>query len=420
MFKREKMENDVQTFNYNVDEIRRDFPLLHHQFYGKRLAYLDSGASAQKPQSVLNAMNNYYHYRYANVHRGMYFLANAATQSYENSRKTVRLFLNAQKTEEIVFTKNATEAINTVAYGWAMPKLKEGDEIVLTIMEHHANIIPWHFLREQKGIKLIFVPVDENGVLHIEDFQKALSEKTRLVAITHMSNILGTVPPVKEMIKQAHQNSIPVLVDGSQGAIHLTVDVQDLDCDWYVFTGHKLYGPTGVGVLYGKEHRLEEMRPFQGGGEMIEEVTTDKVLYNAPPYRFEAGTPPIVEAIGLAAAIDYIQEKGLRTIHAHEMSLSAYAHEKLKTVESLRIYGSSPNKGAIISFVIEGIHAHDIAMFIDRKGVAIRAGTHCAQPLLQHFGLTSICRASLAMYNTQEDIDQLVEALKETRTFFNG
>lgn len=420
MFKREKMENDVQTFNYNVEEIRRDFPLLHHQVYGKRLAYLDSGASAQKPQSVLNAMNNYYHYRYANVHRGMYFLANAATQSYENSRETVRLFLNAQKAEEIVFTKNATEAINTVAYGWAMPKLKEGDEIVLTIMEHHANIIPWHFLREQKGVKLIFVPVDENGVLHIEDFQKALSEKTRLVAITHMSNILGTVPPVKEMIKRAHQNSIPVLVDGSQGAIHLTVDVQDLDCDWYVFTGHKLYGPTGVGVLYGKEHRLEEMRPFQGGGEMIEEVTTDKVLYNAPPYRFEAGTPPIVEAIGLAAAIDYIQEKGLRTIHAHEMSLSAYAHEKLKTVESLRIYGHSPNKGAIISFAVEGIHAHDIAMFIDRKGVAIRAGTHCAQPLLQRFGLTSICRASLAMYNNQEDIDQLVEALKETRTFFNG
>ncbi|UNF39752.1 cysteine desulfurase [Bartonella krasnovii] len=414
------MENDVQTLNYNVDEIRRDFPLLHHQVYGKRLAYLDSGASAQKPQSVLNAMNNYYHHHYANVHRGMYFLANTATQFYENSRETVRLFLNAQKAEEIIFTKNATEAINTVAYGWAMPKLKEGDEIVLTIMEHHANIIPWHFLREQKGVKLIFVPVDENGVLYIEDFQKALSKKTRLVAITHMSNILGTVPPVKEMIKQAHQNSIPVLVDGSQGAIHLTVDVQDLDCDWYVFTGHKLYGPTGVGVLYGKEYRLEEMHPFQGGGEMIEEVTTDKVLYNAPPYRFEAGTPPIVEAVGLAAAIDYIQERGLSTIHAHEMSLSAYAHEKLKTVESLRIYGHSPNKGAIISFTIEGIHAHDIAMFIDRKGVAIRAGTHCAQPLLQRFGLTSICRASLAMYNTQEDIDQLVKALKETRTFFNG
>ncbi|WP_142416748.1 cysteine desulfurase [Bartonella massiliensis] len=414
------MENNVQTFNYNVEEIRRDFPLLHHKVYGKRLAYLDSGASAQKPQSVLNAMNHYYHYNYANVHRGMYFLANTATQLYENARETVRIFLNAQKAEEIVFTKNATEAINTVAYGWAMPKLKEGDEIILTIMEHHSNIIPWHFLREQKSVKLVFVPVDENGVLHIEDFQKALSEKTRLVAITHMSNILGTVPPVKEMIKRAHQNSIPVLVDGSQGAIHLTVDVQDLDCDWYVFTGHKLYGPTGIGVLYGKEHRLEEMRPFQGGGEMIEEVTTDKVLYNAPPYRFEAGTPPIVEAIGLAAAIDYIQEKGRSAIHAHEMSLSAYAHEKLKTVELLRIYGHSPNKGAIISFAIEGVHAHDIAMFIDRKGVAIRAGTHCAQPLLQRFGLTSICRASLAMYNTQEDVDQLVEALRETRTFFNG
>ncbi len=420
MFKVEKMENNVQTFTYNVEEIRRDFPLLHHQVYGKRLAYLDSSASAQKPMSVLNAMNNYYHYSYANVHRGMYFLANIATQSYENSRETVRVFLNAHKAEEIVFTKNATEAINTVAYGWAMPKLKEGDEIVLTIMEHHSNIIPWHFLREQKGVKLIFVPVDDNGVLHIEDFQKALSEKTRLVAITHMSNILGTIPPVKEIIKLAHQNSIPVLVDGSQGAVHLTVDVQDLDCDWYVFTGHKLYGPTGIGVLYGKEDRLEEMRPFQGGGEMIEEVTTDKVFYNAPPYRFEAGTPPIVEAIGLTAAIDYIQEKGRSTIHAYERSLLAYAQEKLKTVESLRIYGHSPNKGAIISFTIEGIHAHDIAMFIDRKGVAIRAGTHCAQPLLQRFGLTSICRASLAMYNTHEDIDQLVEALKETRTFLNG
>lgn len=420
MFKIEKMENNVHALNYNVEEIRRDFPLLHRNVYGKRLAYLDSGASAQKPQLVLDTMNSCYQGSYANVHRGMYFLANTATQSYENARETVRAFLNAQTAKEIVFTKNATESINSVAYGWAMPRLKEGDEIVLTIMEHHSNIIPWHFLREQKGVKLIFVPVDEMGVLHMEDFEKALSERTRLVSITHMSNILGTIPPVKEIIKRAHQNAIPVLVDGSQGAIHLTVDVQDLDCDWYVFTGHKLYGPTGVGVLYGKEHRLEEMRPFQGGGEMIEDVTTDKVSYNAPPYRFEAGTPPIVEAIGLAAAIDYIQEKDRNTIHAYEMALLAYAHEKLKMVESLRIYGNSPNKGAIISFTIEGIHAHDIAMFIDRKGVAIRAGTHCAQPLLQRFGLTSICRASLAMYNTQEDVDQLVEALKETRTFFNG
>ncbi|MBA9082232.1 MULTISPECIES: aminotransferase class V-fold PLP-dependent enzyme [Bartonella] len=414
------MENYKQTLNYNVEAIRCDFPILQCDVYGKRLAYLDSGASAQKPQSVFNAMNNLYQCHYANVHRGMHFLSNMATQAYENARETVRAFLNAQSAQEIVFTKSATEAINTVAYGWGMPKLSEGDEIVLTIMEHHSNIIPWHFIREQKGVKLIFVPVDENGILHIEEFQKALSDKTRLVAITHMSNILGTVPPIKEMIKLAHQNAIPVLIDGSQGAVHLTVDMQDLDCDWYVFTGHKIYGPTGIGVLYGKKCRLEEMHPFQGGGEMINEVTIDKVSYNNPPYRFEAGTPPIVEAIGLAAAIDYIQEKDRNAIYAHEMALSTYAHEGLETVKSLHIYGCSPNKGAIISFQIEGIHAHDIAMFIDRQGVAIRAGTHCAQPLLQHFGLTSTCRASLAMYNNHEDIDQLVEALEKARKFFNG
>ncbi|EJF90159.1 cysteine desulfurase [Bartonella melophagi] len=414
------MENYGQTLNYNAEAIRCDFPILQCDIYGKRLAYLDSGASAQKPQSVLNAMNNFYQCHYANVHRGIHFLSNTATQSYEDARETVRAFLNAQSAQEIVFTKSATEAINTVAYGWGMPKLSKGDEIILTIMEHHSNIIPWHFIREQKGIKLIFVPVDKNGILHIKEFQKALSDKTRLVAITHMSNILGTVPPIKEMIKLAHQNAVPVLIDGSQGAVHLTVDMQDLDCDWYVFTGHKIYGPTGIGVLYGKKCRLEEMRPFQGGGEMINEVTIDKVSYNSLPYRFEAGTPPIVEAIGLAAAIDYIQEKDRNAIYAHEMALSTYAHEGLETVKSLHIYGRSPNKGAIISFQIEGIHAHDIAMFIDRQGVAIRAGTHCAQPLLQHFGLTSTCRASLAMYNNHEDIDQLVEALEKARKFFNG
>ncbi|ENN93658.1 cysteine desulfurase [Bartonella bovis] len=414
------MKNHGQTLNYNVETIRCDFPILQRDIYGKRLAYLDSGASTQKPQLVLNAMNNIYQCHYANVHRGMHFLSNTITQFYEDARETVRAFLNAQSAQEIVFTKSATEAINTVAYGWGMPKLSEGDEIVLTIMEHHSNIIPWHFIREQKGVKLIFVPVDENGILHIENFQKALSDKTRFVAITHMSNILGTVPPIKEIVKIAHQNAIPILIDGSQGAVHLTVDMQDLDCDWYVFTGHKIYGPTGIGVLYGKKCRLEEMHPFQGGGEMINEVTIDKVSYNSPPYRFEAGTPPIVEAIGLAAAIDYIQQKGRDTIYAHEMALSTYAHERLESIKSLHIYGRSPNKGAIISFQIEGIHAHDIAMFIDRQGVAIRAGTHCAQPLLQHFGLTSTCRASLAMYNNHEDIDQLVETLEKARKFFNG
>ncbi|MCZ2204278.1 cysteine desulfurase [Bartonella sp. A05] len=419
MFEAEKVENNVETLSYDVEAIRRDFPILQCNIYGKRLAYLDSGASAHKPQSVLNAMSSFYQCHYANVHRGMHFLSNAATQSYEDARETVRSFLNAPTTEEIVFTKNATEAINTVAYGWGMPKLNEGDEIVLTIMEHHSNIIPWHFIREKKGVKLIFVPVDENGILHIEDFKKALSDKTRLVTITHMSNILGTVPPVKEIVQLAHENAIPVLIDGSQGAVHLTVDVQDLDCDWYVFTGHKLYGPTGIGVLYGKKYRLEEMYPFQGGGEMIEEVTVDKVSYSTLPYRFEAGTPPIVEAVGLAAAIDYVREKNRTAIHAHEVALLDYAHNKLETVKSLHIYGRSPNKGAIISFEVEGIHAHDIAMFIDRQGVAIRAGTHCAQPLLQRFGLTSTCRASLAMYSNHEDIDQFVEALEKARMFFN-
>ncbi|WP_026088224.1 aminotransferase class V-fold PLP-dependent enzyme [Bartonella rattaustraliani] len=413
------MNNDGEVFGYDVEEIRRDFPILQCDVYGKRLAYLDSGASAQKPQSVLEAMDNFYRYRYANVHRGINFLSNAATQFYEDARKTVRAFLNAPTEREIVFTKSATEAINTVAYGWGMPKLNTGDEIVLTIMEHHANIIPWHFIREQKGVKLVFVPVDEHGILHIEDFQKALSDKTKLVAVTHMSNVLGTVPSVKEIVKLSHQNAIPVLVDGSQGAVHFTVDVQDLDCDWYVFTGHKLYGPTGIGILYGKENRLEEMQPFQGGGEMIEDVTIDKVTYNSPPHRFEAGTPPIAEAVGLAAAIEYIQQKDRNAIHAHEMTLLSYAHERLETIKTLRIYGHSPHKGAIISFEMKGIHAHDVSMFIDRQGVAIRAGTHCAQPLLQHFGLTSACRASFAMYSSREDIDQLVEALEKARIFFN-
>ncbi|KEG19685.1 cysteine desulfurase [Bartonella bacilliformis] len=414
------MENHTQTLNYNVEEIRRDFPILHHTVYGKRLAYLDNGASSQKPQPVLEAMNNIHQSSYANVHRGIHFLSNSATQFYENSRETVRSFLNAQTVEEVIFTKNATEAINTVAYGWGMSSLNEGDEIILTIMEHHSNIVPWHFIRERKGVKLVFVPVDEDGILHIEDVQKAFSNKTRLVAITHMSNVLGTVPPVKEIVKLAHQNAVPVLIDGSQGIVHLTVDMQDLDCDWYVFTGHKIYGPTGIGVLYGKKSRLEEMNPFQGGGEMIEEITVDQVSYNSLPYRFEAGTPPIVEAVGLATAINYIDEKNKNSIHAHELELLAYMHERLETVKSLRIYGRAPNKGPIVSFTIEGIHPHDIAMFIDREGIAIRAGTHCAQPLLQHFSSTSTCRASLAMYNNHEDVDQLVKALEKARTFFNG
>ena len=404
---------------FDIEKIRRDFPILDRKIYGKRLAYLDNAASAQKPRQVLDVMDEVYKTSYANVHRGLHFLSNTATDLYEKARESVRKFINASSHEEIVFTKNATEAINTVAYGYAMPRFAEGDEIVLTIMEHHSNIVPWHFIRETKGAKLVFVPVDEDGVLHLDDFNKALTEKTKLVAITHMSNTLGTVPPVKEMIKVAHDRNIPVLVDGAQGSVHLTVDVQDLDCDWYVMTGHKLYGPTGIGVLYGKKDRLQEMHPFQGGGEMIEDVSIDKITYNEPPHRFEAGTPPIVQAIGLGAALEYIMSKDRKALEAHEKALTAYAHERLEAINSLRIFGHAPDKGGIISFELEGIHPHDVSMYIDRQGVAVRAGTHCAQPLLNRFHVTSTCRASFAMYNDRDDVDQLAEALEKARRFFN-
>ncbi len=404
---------------FDIEKIRRDFPILDRKIYGKRLAYLDNAASAQKPRQVLDVMDEVYKTSYANVHRGLHFLSNTATDLYEKARESVRKFINASSHEEIVFTKNATEAINTVAYGYAMPRFAEGDEIVLTIMEHHSNIVPWHFIRETKGAKLVFVPVDEDGVLHLDDFNKALTEKTKLVAITHMSNTLGTVPPVKEMIKAAHDRNIPVLVDGAQGSVHLTVDVQDLDCDWYVMTGHKLYGPTGIGVLYGKKDRLQEMHPFQGGGEMIDDVSIDKITYNEPPHRFEAGTPPIVQAIGLGAALEYIMSKDRKALEAHEKALTAYAHERLEAINSLRIFGHAPDKGGIISFELEGIHPHDVSMYIDRQGVAVRAGTHCAQPLLNRFHVTSTCRASFAMYNDRDDVDQLAEALEKARRFFN-
>ncbi|MBI0140589.1 cysteine desulfurase [Bartonella sp. W8125] len=404
---------------FDIEKIRRDFPILDRKVYGKRLAYLDNAASAQKPRQVLDVMDEVYKTSYANVHRGLHFLSNTATDLYEKARESVRKFINASSHEEIVFTKNATEAINTVAYGYAMPRFAEGDEIVLTIMEHHSNIVPWHFIRETKGAKLVFVPVDEDGVLHLDDFNKALTEKTKLVAITHMSNTLGTVPPVKEMIKAAHDRNIPVLVDGAQGSVHLTVDVQDLDCDWYVMTGHKLYGPTGIGVLYGKKDRLQEMHPFQGGGEMIDDVSIDKITYNEPPHRFEAGTPPIVQAIGLGAALEYIMSKDRKALEAHEKALTAYAHERLEAINSLRIFGHAPDKGGIISFELEGIHPHDVSMYIDRQGVAVRAGTHCAQPLLNRFHVTSTCRASFAMYNDRDDVDQLAEALEKARRFFN-
>jgi cysteine desulfurase/selenocysteine lyase len=406
------------TDSYDVEAIRRDFPILSREVYGKPLVYLDNGASAQKPQAVLDAINHAYTQEYANVHRGLHFLSNAATDAYEKARATVKRFLNAADVDEIVFTSNTTSAINTVAYGWGMPRIGEGDEIVLSIMEHHSNIVPWHFIRERQGARLVWAPVDDLGIFHLDEFEKCLTDRTKLVAITQMSNALGTVTPIKEIVRIAHARGIPVLVDGSQSAVHMPVDVQDLGCDFFVFTGHKVYGPSGIGVLYGRKDMLESMRPFQGGGEMIFEVTEDNVTYNDPPHRFEAGTPPIVQAIGLGAALDYMESVGREAIAAHEADLKNYAHERLRSINSLRIFGDAPDKGAIISFELKGIHAHDVSMVIDRAGVAVRAGTHCAQPLLKRFGVTSTCRASFGMYNTRAEVDILAEALEKARKFF--
>lgn len=403
---------------YDVEAIRRDFPILSREVYGKPLVYLDTGASAQKPQAVLDAVAHAYSQEYANVHRGLHFLSNAATDAYEKSREIVRRFINAASAEEIVFTSNATAGINAVSYGWGMPNIGEGDEIVLSIMEHHSNIVPWHFIRERQGAKLVWVPVDDLGVFHIEEFEKRLTDRTKLVAVTQMSNALGTVTPIKEICRIAHARGIPVLVDGSQSAVHMPIDVQDLGCDFFVFTGHKVYGPSGIGVLYGRKEMLEKMRPFHGGGEMILEVTEDNVTYNEPPHRFEAGTPPIVQAIGLGAALEYMETVGRGRIAAHEAELKKYAHERLRAINSLRIFGDAPGKGAIVSFELQGIHAHDVSMVIDRAGVAVRAGTHCAQPLLKRFGVTSTCRASFGMYNTKAEIDILAEALEKARKFF--
>jgi cysteine desulfurase / selenocysteine lyase len=403
---------------YDVDAIRADFPILSRTVYGKPLVYLDNGASAQKPQAVIDAVTQAYSNEYANVHRGLHFLSNAATDAYENARQIVQKFLNAGKLEEIIFTKSTTEAINAVAYGWGMPNIGADDEIVLTIMEHHSNIVPWHFIRERQGAKLVWVPVDDEGAFHIEDFEKCLTDKTKLIAITQMSNALGTVVPVKEICRIAHARGIKVLVDGSQSAVHMPIDVRDMDCDFFVMTGHKLYGPSGIGVLYGKYDTLAAMRPFMGGGEMIRDVTMDSVTYGDPPHRLEAGTPPIVQAIGLGAALTYMQNLGRENIAAHEADLRDYAHATLSKINSLRIFGTAKDKGAIVSFELKGIHAHDVSMVIDRAGVAVRAGTHCAQPLMQRFGVTSTCRASFGLYNTKAEIDVLAEALEKARQFF--
>jgi cysteine desulfurase/selenocysteine lyase len=403
---------------FDVEAIRRDFPILSRDVYGKPLVYLDNAASAQKPKAVLDAINKSYTQEYANVHRGLHFLSNAATQAYEDARESVRRFLNAPSKNELIFTRNATEAINLVAQSFGGMVLGEGDEIVLSIMEHHSNIVPWHFHRERQGAVIKWAPIDEDGNFLIDEFEKLLSPRTKIVAITQMSNALGTIVPIKEVVRIAHARGIPVLVDGSQAAVHMPVDVQDLDCDFYAFTGHKTYGPTGIGVLYGKMEHLRRMPPYQGGGEMIGEVTLDTVTYAEPPHRFEAGTPAIVQAIGLGAALDYMRNVGLLNIAAHEADLRDYAMARLSEINSLRIFGRARDKGAIVSFNMEGAHAHDVATVIDRSGIAVRAGTHCTQPLLARYGVTATCRASFAMYNTRAEVDKLAEALISAQRIF--
>jgi cysteine desulfurase/selenocysteine lyase len=409
----------VANGSYDVERIRADFPALAMQVYGKPLVYLDNAASAQKPQVVLDRLNEAYTREYANVHRGLHYLANAATEAYEGAREKVRAFLNAARPEEIVFTRNATEAMNLVAYTFGRERIKPGDEIVLSIMEHHSNIVPWHFLRERHGAVIKWAPVDDEGNFLLDEFEKLLTDRTRMVAITHMSNMLGTVVPIKEVIRIAHVRGIPVLVDGAQGAVHLEVDVRDLDCDFYAITGHKLFGPTGIGTLYGKYQHLAAMPPFNGGGEMIREVFEDRITYGDPPHKFEAGTPPIVQAIGFGAAIDYIQSIGKPRIKAHERELVTYAHERLREINSLRIFGQARDKGAIVSFELKGAHPHDVATIIDRAGVAVRAGTHCVMPLLARFGVTATCRASFAAYNTRTEVDTLVQALRKAQEFLS-
>ena len=412
------MHPAVTNGAYDVARIREDFPILAQRVYGKPLIYLDNAASAQKPKAVLDRINHAYTAEYANVHRGLHYLANAATEAYEDAREKVRAFLNAARKEEIIFTRNATEAINLVAYTFGDERIKPGDEIVLSIMEHHSNIVPWHFLRERQGAVIKWAPVDDDGNFLIEDFERLLSPRTKLVALTHMSNMLGTVVPVKEVVKRAHARGIPVLLDGAQSAVHLEVDVQDIGCDFYAITGHKLYGPSGIGVLYGKYEHLAQMPPFNGGGEMIREVYEDRIIYGEPPHKFEAGTPPIVQAIGFGAALDYINSIGKARIAAHENRLLGYAQERLHGINSLRIFGTAKDKGPILSFEMKGAHPHDVATIIDRSGVAVRAGTHCVMPLLARFGVTATCRASFGLYNTREEVDALAQALIKAQDFF--
>lgn len=403
---------------FDVDRYRADFPILSELVHGKPLVYLDSGASAQKPRAVIDAMRNAFEHCYANVHRGAYDFSERTTSAYEGARETVRAFINAKSEREIVFAKNATEGINLVAYSFGRELLKAGDAVIVSEMEHHSNFVPWQMLRDAKGIELRVAPISDEGELLMDEFEALLDEKVKLVAITHVSNVLGTITPAAKIVELAHAVGAKVLFDGSQAVMHMPIDVQALDCDFYVFTGHKLYGPNGIGVLYGKEEVLETMPPFLGGGDMIASVSVEKSTWAELPAKFEAGTPPIVEAIGLGAAIDYVTGIGLDRIAAHERDLLTYAMQRLAAVDGLRVIGTAPNKTAVISFMMGEAHPHDIATIIDQQGVAVRAGHHCAEPLMHRMGVVGTARASMGLYNTRAEIDALAVALDKVNAIF--
>ncbi len=416
----EKIENTgaARRNTLDVARIRDDFPILGREVHGKPLVFLDNGASAQKPRAVIDSMTEVMEQEYANVHRGVHYLSQRATERYEEARGKVAAFLNAPSPDQIVFTGNATEAINLVAQSYGRAFLEAGDEIIVSVMEHHANIVPWQLLETEKGVKIRVAPIDDAGNFLIDEFEKLLGPKTRLVAVTHASNVLGTITPLREIIRLAHERDVPVVADGAQAAVHLAIDVQALDVDFYTFTGHKLYGPTGIGVLYGKAELLEKMPPWKGGGDMITHVSFAGTTFQHPPHRFEAGTPPIVEGIGLGAAIDYVNAVGLEAIAAHEHDLLLYANQRLAEVEGLRLIGTAAEKCSIVSFDMDCAHPHDIGTVVDYAGVAVRTGHHCAQPLMERLGVAATARASFAMYNTREEVDALAASLLEVREMF--
>jgi cysteine desulfurase/selenocysteine lyase len=403
---------------FDVWRIREDFPALRQQVYGKPLVYLDNAATTQKPQSVIDAIRSFYENDCSNIHRGVHQLSERATTAYEGARQKVQRFLNAADSTEIIFVRGATEGINLLAHSYVRPWLKPGDEVLISAMEHHSNIVPWQMICEERGAMLRVVPIDDRGELMWEEFEKLLSPRTRLLSIAHVSNALGTINPIRRIVEKAHSQNIPVLVDGAQAAPHLKVDVRGLDCDFYVFSGHKLYGPTGIGVVYGKAGLLDSMPPYQGGGDMISSVTFEKTAYNSLPYKFEAGTPNIAGSIGLGAAVDYVNQVGLESIAAHEQKLLAYATDAVSDISGLRMMGTADEKAAVLSFTIDGIHPHDVGTVLDRQGIAVRAGHHCAQPVMRRFGVAATTRASFGIYNTIEEVDALVRGIWKVKEIF--